>query len=49
MAIIGFLAVAVVMAVKDLIYEDIYKGIHDDEYNVLLYLFCISATCLVLL
>ena len=36
MAIIGFLAVAVLMAVKneDLIYEDIYKGIPDDENNV---------------
>ena len=34
MAIIGFPAVAVLKAVKDLIYEDIYKGIHDDENNV---------------
>ena len=36
MAIIGFLAVAVPMAVKNeyLTYEDIYKGIHDDENNV---------------
>ena len=34
MAIIGFLAVAVLMAVKDLIYEDINMGIHDDENNV---------------
>ena len=34
MAIIGFLAVAVLMAVKDVIYEDNYKDIHDDENNV---------------
>ena len=27
-------SVAVLMAVRDLIYEDIYKGIHDDENNV---------------
>ena len=36
MAIIGFLAVAVLMAVMDPINEDIYKGIHDDGNNVLL-------------
>ena len=32
-AITGLLAVTVLMAVrnKDLVYEDIYKGIHDDE------------------
>ena len=36
MAIIGFLAVAVLMAVEneDVIYEDIDKDIHDDESNV---------------
>ena len=36
MANIGFLAVAALMAVKseDLTYEDIYKGIPDDENNV---------------
>ena len=36
MAIIGFLAVAVLISVKieHLIYEDIYKGIPDDENNV---------------
>ena len=36
MANIGFLAVAVLMAVKneDLIHEDTYKGIPDDENNV---------------
>ena len=33
MAIIGFLAVAVLMAVKSVINEDIDKGIHDDENN----------------
>ena len=33
MAIIGFLAVTVLMAVKSeyLAYEDIYKGVRDDE------------------
>ena len=38
MAIIGFLAVTVLMAVKNeyLTNEDIYKGIHDDENNVCL-------------
>ena len=30
----GFLAVADLMAVKDLIYEDICKGFLDDENNV---------------
>ena len=36
MAIIGFLAVTVLMAVKSehLTYEDIYRGIHDDENNI---------------
>ena len=46
---IGFLAVALLMAVKGLIYEDICKGIHDDENNVLFVtgnqLLVISATC----
>ena len=50
MAIIGFLAVTVLMAVKseNLIYEDIYKGIHDDDNNVWSCrptIFSISATC----
>ena len=38
MAIIGFLAVTVLMAVKNeyLTYEDNYKGTHDDENNACL-------------
>ena len=38
MAIIRLVAVTVLMAVKNeyLIYEDIYKGIHDDKNNVCL-------------
>ena len=52
MAIIGFLAVAVLMAVKDLIHEDLYKGIRDDEITSGVtgyHLYVVSATCLVLL
>ena len=48
MAIIGFLAVAVLIAVKYLIYEDICKGIPDDENSRLVvtvyHLFVISVT-----
>ena len=38
MATIGFVAVTILIAAKskDLTYEDIYKGIHDDENNVCL-------------
>ena len=38
MAIIKFLAVAILMTVKNeyLIYEDTFMGIHDDENNVCL-------------
>ena len=38
MAIVGFLAVTILMAVKNeyLIFKNISKGIHDDENNVCL-------------